>query len=837
MRLQPRGLVADQRVGRGVRLVEAVTGELVDQVEDLVGEGLLDLARARALHEAVALLAHRGLVLLAHRAAQQVGATERVAGELPRHLHHLLLVHEDAVGGLQRLGHAGMQVRDRGAAVLARDEVRDQVHRARPVQRDQRDDVLEAVGLELDRGTLHAAGFHLEHRARVARGVQRVGRLVVQRDLEDLEVRLARGLLRVQEIDRGLDDRQRLEAQEVELYEAHFLEILHVELRDQPAAARFAEQRREFGQRPRRDDHAARVHADVAREALELHAEVHHGLHVLFLLAGRLELRHLVERLAQREALGAAGNHLGDAVAHGPRVAHHARDVAHHGPRGHRAVGDDLADALAAVAVLHVVDHAVAAVHAEVDVEVRQRHALGIQEALEQQFVGQRIEVGDAGGVGHQRAGARAATRPHRNAVALAPGDEVSNHQEIAGEAHLFDHAELVVEPLAIVLLHVLRLGRVGGEARFEPPDSLLAQERRRRVAFRHRVVRQVVHAERQRQRAAPRDLDAVGQRLRQVGEQRLHLLRALQVLLGCVRLGPALVVERPALRDADARLVRRKIAAAQEAHVVGRHHRRAGGAREVHGAAQVRLVVGTAAAADLEVEPVAEYFLQRFELGLRSVEVAAEQRAADAAVRAGQHDQAGGARSQRLELHARRARALPLRVGIRHELHQVAVALLVLHQQRHAFRHVAGLALLEREVGADDRLHALAFRRLVELHHRKQVGLVGDRHRSEAELDGLLGQRLEARLEMPLLLIVLDRLGPLEPDDAVLQRVLGVEAEVNEGWGRSQFPPPACRRSRSSGKLTPTPVSCICATGAKSLRWIAQGPCSRNARRWSGVP
>ena len=43
-----------------------------------------------------------------------------------------------------------------------------------------------------------------------------------------------------------------------------------------------------------------------------------------------------------------------------------------------------------------VVDDAVAAVHAEVDVEVRHRHALGIQEALEQQVVAQRIEIGDA---------------------------------------------------------------------------------------------------------------------------------------------------------------------------------------------------------------------------------------------------------------------------------------------------------------------------------------------------------------------------------------------------------------------------------------------------------
>ena len=37
MRLQPGGLVGDQRIGGGVALVEAIAGELVDQVEQLVG--------------------------------------------------------------------------------------------------------------------------------------------------------------------------------------------------------------------------------------------------------------------------------------------------------------------------------------------------------------------------------------------------------------------------------------------------------------------------------------------------------------------------------------------------------------------------------------------------------------------------------------------------------------------------------------------------------------------------------------------------------------------------------------------------------------------------------
>ena len=48
-------------------------------------------------------------------------------------------------------------------------------------------------------------------------------------------------------------------------------------------------------------------------------------------------------------------------------------------------------------------------------------HALGIQEALEQQVVRDRIEVGDPHRVRDDRARARAAARPDGDAVLLAP--------------------------------------------------------------------------------------------------------------------------------------------------------------------------------------------------------------------------------------------------------------------------------------------------------------------------------------------------------------------------------------------------------------------------------
>ena len=64
-----------------------------------------------------------GLLLLAHRPAEQVGGAQRVAGDVLRDRHHLLLVDDQTVGVAQdlgqRLGQLGVDRHDRLAAVLA----------------------------------------------------------------------------------------------------------------------------------------------------------------------------------------------------------------------------------------------------------------------------------------------------------------------------------------------------------------------------------------------------------------------------------------------------------------------------------------------------------------------------------------------------------------------------------------------------------------------------------------------------------------------------------------------------------------------------------------------
>ena len=123
MGLKIGGLVADQGIGRGVRLVEAVAGELGHEVEDILGLFFVHLIGQGAGHEFVLFRRHHLGDFLAHGAAQHVGIAQRIAGQDGSDFHDLLLVDDDPVGLLQDRFELRQRIAGRLFTVLGVDEV------------------------------------------------------------------------------------------------------------------------------------------------------------------------------------------------------------------------------------------------------------------------------------------------------------------------------------------------------------------------------------------------------------------------------------------------------------------------------------------------------------------------------------------------------------------------------------------------------------------------------------------------------------------------------------------------------------------------------------------
>ena len=143
-----------------------------------------------------------------------------------------------------------MRIGEFGAAILAVAEHRNIVHRAGAVERNERDDVAECGRADGGKGAAHALGFKLEHADGVATLEELVDGGVVPQKGGVID-RLA-GL--GEETLGFLEDREGLQAEEIEFHQACRLDIFHVELGDGHVRTRIAVEGDEFVERAVADD-------------------------------------------------------------------------------------------------------------------------------------------------------------------------------------------------------------------------------------------------------------------------------------------------------------------------------------------------------------------------------------------------------------------------------------------------------------------------------------------------------------------------------------------------------------------------------------------------------
>ena len=302
----------------------------------------------------------------------------------------------------------------------------------------------------------------------------------------------------------------------------------------------------------------------MASHAFELLRRVHQPPNLRVRVVRLLQLGRLRERILERDIQGVRD------VARDPvrvRVGHAQRPP--HVPDGRlrpqRPERDDLRHLVLAEALVGEPDHLVPAVVGEVEVDVRHLPPLDVQEALEHEVVGHRVDVRDPQRVERQR-GRRRPPHPHRDALPVGEVRDLLHHEEVVRETRVPQHVELVVEAL-------LQLRRQRPHAPLQPLAAELPQVRVVRGPLGRDRLRQEGAVEGQLQVAGLCDRLRIRDHLGRLREERAHLLVAAQVVPLPVDAEAVLLVDRCVRADAQQHVVRRRLLLVGEVAVVRGHH------------------------------------------------------------------------------------------------------------------------------------------------------------------------------------------------------------------------------------------------------------------------
>ena len=330
-----------------------------------------------------------------------------------------------------------------------------------PDDRDLDHQVVEFPRLGLVQRLLLGSRLDLEE----ADGVDRADHVVDARIIEGEAVEVGADAVGPLDHLQALGDRgEGAQPQQVHLDEAEVLDVVLVELDHHPALHAGALHRDHVDERLAGDQHAADVDGEMPGGALDDLQDVEELL-PRECAAGGVRLHPGRLQGVLHPALAPAVDGLGEAVDDRLGEAHRLAHLAH---RQARTEGDHVGDhpgALRPVLLVHVLDHLLAVIGGEVDVDVGCPLMVDVEEALEEEVVSDGVDPGDAEEVGDD--GISGAAPPLAgHAMLPGPPHDLVDDQEEFGEIGLLDDVELRLQPL--------RDQR--GERAVAAPDLVLAE-------------------------------------------------------------------------------------------------------------------------------------------------------------------------------------------------------------------------------------------------------------------------------------------------------------------------------------------------------------------------
>ena len=185
----------------------------------------------------------------------------------------------------------------------------------------------------------------------------------------------------------------------------------------------------------------------VARQPFQRHRDIEHLAGGRVVVIQTLQFLTHRQRVLQRDVQHRR-HQFGNAVDFAERYAQRPSDITDRSAGRHGSERDDLRHMVAAIAGRDIFDDFAAPHIAKIDIDIRHRHPLGIEEPFKQQTIFQRVDVGDFQQIGDDAAGSRTPARSHRNFRFTGELDEVPDNQKVAGEAHRLNDRQFVLQTL-----------------------------------------------------------------------------------------------------------------------------------------------------------------------------------------------------------------------------------------------------------------------------------------------------------------------------------------------------------------------------------------------------